>query len=337
MLRQLIFKATRRVGLVRNGFTLVELLVVIAIIGLLVSLLLPALSAARESGRRTQCKNNLRNLSLAVHNHLAAKEAFPPASQFRVRGFFDRDHPPDPARHSMITFLLPYFERASVFDQFDLRWDWNDTSFSRNQAASHQDLGGILICPSAPGGREDKHVSDYNAAIRIDPSVRDGLGELIQQGRITNRAAGTGAPGYGGWQSPWDGVLQRYYVNHGADRVIEDRRVVRRAHVRDGLSHTFLLFENAGKPKCYEYHRYVDDCNITRFRWASSTLYMTINDFCAGAQMMNCNNNSQPYGFHPAGGHFAFADASVRLVEEGIDPEVFVSLFTLAAGDVGSL
>ena len=314
----------------------------IAIIGLLVSILLPAINAARESGRRTQCTNNMRNLGLAVHNHLAAKEAFPPASQFRSGGSFDRNHPPDPARHSIITFLLPFFEQGNVADQFDMRWDWNDTQYSQNNVVSRQHLGGILICPSAPGGREDKHVSDYNAATRIDPTVSDGLGVLIVQGLIRNRAKGTQSPDFGNGRREWDGVMQRYYVKHTPKKV-EDRRVVRRAHVRDGMSNTFMLFESAGKPICYRNGRFVDDpddphdCVITRFRWASSTLYMTINNFCPGNKLMNCNNNSQPYGFHPAGGNFVLADASVHFVDQNIDADVFVSLFTLAAGDIGGL
>ena len=325
------------------GFTLVELLVVIAIIGILVSLLLPAVGAARESGRRTQCLNNMRNLALAVHGHLSAQEKFPPASQFRTGGKFSKFSPPDPARHSMITFLLPYFEQGNVFDNFDMRFDWNDTKYSRNEQNAKQNLGGILICPSAPTGRENKHVSDYNAANRIDPTVSSGIGSLIRSGIVQNRAYNTSSPDYGNWRPEWDGVMQRYSVNHSANcrNRCEDRRVVTQAHVKDGMSNTFMLFENAGKPMCYKNGQFDTECtengNITRFRWASSTLYMRINDSCSGTKMMNCNNNSQPYSFHPTGANFANADASVRFVEQNIDPNVFVSLFTLNGGDIGSL
>ena len=86
----------------RVGFTLVELLVVIAIIGVLVALLLPAVQAAREAARRTQCTNNLKQLGLALHNHHDVQKAFPP-------------HCTNWRWNSMIR-LLPYMEQTQTYD-----------------------------------------------------------------------------------------------------------------------------------------------------------------------------------------------------------------------------
>src|SRR5262249_32051146 len=70
--------------LLQSGFTLVELLVVIAIIGVLVALLLPAIQAARESARRTQCLNNLKQIGVALHNFVSAEKHFPPGSVAKI-------------------------------------------------------------------------------------------------------------------------------------------------------------------------------------------------------------------------------------------------------------
>ncbi len=91
-----------------HGFTLVELLVVIAIIGVLVALLLPAVQAARESARRTQCSNNLKQLGLAIQNHASTYDGeLPPGN-------------PGPFLQGLFTYLLPYIEQEAAFSQLDV-------------------------------------------------------------------------------------------------------------------------------------------------------------------------------------------------------------------------
>src|SRR5262245_7107552 len=90
------------------GFTVVELLIVIAIIGILIALLLPAIQAVRESARRAQCTNHLRNLALATLQFETAKRKFPPAAQER-NGTVSNDVRPPLANHNGISLTLPLF------------------------------------------------------------------------------------------------------------------------------------------------------------------------------------------------------------------------------------
>ena len=97
----------------RRGFTLVELLVVIAIIGILIALLLPAVQAAREAARRTQCSNNLKQIGLALHNYHSSSLSFPPAVVWGANG------PTKPRRayhHTWITKILPYLEQQPLYN-----------------------------------------------------------------------------------------------------------------------------------------------------------------------------------------------------------------------------
>src|SRR5512138_2950661 len=89
----------------RRGFTLVELLVVIAIIGVLVALLLPAVQAARESARRSQCANNLKQIGLGVHNYADTHRTMPAGNIHSVFG-------------SWLVWLLPYVEQQSLFQMY---------------------------------------------------------------------------------------------------------------------------------------------------------------------------------------------------------------------------
>ena len=125
-----------------RGFTLIELLVVIAIIAVLIALLLPAVQQAREAARRTQCKNNLKQLGLALHNYHDTYNLFPGASFCGTTGTSSIAH-----CHTWIESLFPYFDQAPLFNQINFN------------VANHQDVNPTvlnnvklqaLMCPSDP-------------------------------------------------------------------------------------------------------------------------------------------------------------------------------------------
>jgi len=130
----------------RNGFTLVELLVVVAIIGVLASLLLPAVQRAREAGRKTVCTNNMRQIGLAILNFEQAHKALPAGgegSTFTAPGSGLTKF----SMHSLFTYLLPYVEKDDVYNMMDLSHGYRETA--QNVAASSTWIE-TYVCPSNP-------------------------------------------------------------------------------------------------------------------------------------------------------------------------------------------
>jgi prepilin-type N-terminal cleavage/methylation domain-containing protein/prepilin-type processing-associated H-X9-DG protein len=190
-----------------SAFSLVELLVVIAIIGILVALLLPSIQTARESSRRTDCLNRLRQLALAMSNYESARGHLP-------SGAIAQADPTDPAtphsfyRWSAFAQSLSYFENASVYEQLDLELPLYRRDFSipeKNQPALAQMIP-MLLCPSD----RMEHVNP-----RFGP---------------TNYAVSTGSGSNGGTPFNTDGV---FFIN--------SRTSLR--EISDGASQTLFLAE----------------------------------------------------------------------------------------------
>jgi prepilin-type N-terminal cleavage/methylation domain-containing protein/prepilin-type processing-associated H-X9-DG protein len=136
----------------KRGFTLVELLVVIAIIGILVALLLPAVQAAREAGRRAQCLNNLKQVGLAFHMHHDALKVFPAANS--------------PVFGSSFTLALPFIEQDNIRKVYDVNLS---PTVAPNNTVTSLPIA-ILICPSmvsppAPQDAYTTHYASYAACI----------------------------------------------------------------------------------------------------------------------------------------------------------------------------
>ena len=273
-----------------SGFTLVEVLVVIAIIGVLIALLLPAVQAARESARRTQCSNHLKQIGLALLNYESAHRVFPPA--------FGRN-----PGHNLLAFLLPQVEQQPVYARYHFESDWQSAP---NKEARETDIA-VFVCPSAPSGR--RYVSDYAACTLIDAGLRQAM---VDAGVITRR-------------SNWAGFFSD-----------EAWRSTPAAAVRDGLSNTLVLFEDAGRPESYRLGQFEPGRSISGARWADDEAPFWIHSVCNGWQIVNCSNNNEIYGFHPGGANFLYGDGGVRFHGETIDAKTFVALFTRAAGDVAS-
>jgi prepilin-type N-terminal cleavage/methylation domain-containing protein/prepilin-type processing-associated H-X9-DG protein len=131
----------------RTGFTLVELLVVIAIIGILVAFLLPAVQAAREASRRSQCQNNLKQIGVAVQNHHDARRAFPMGrngmNQFAVSWAF---------------FLLPYLEETAVYNS----WNSKVEVFRPENDAAMRTPIEAYACPSRRRAAADRNFDNNN-------------------------------------------------------------------------------------------------------------------------------------------------------------------------------
>ena len=150
----------------RRAFTLIELLVVIAIIAVLIALLLPAVQMAREAARRSQCRNNLKQIGLGMHNYLDVHTVFAPALQ-QDDGIAGME---GGVKCSHLVHLLPYLEQKAVYDSFnfDLPIPWGSLasgwSYDGNVTARHTKIE-LFLCPSDPN---NANINEANTNYRIN-------------------------------------------------------------------------------------------------------------------------------------------------------------------------
>jgi prepilin-type N-terminal cleavage/methylation domain-containing protein len=132
----------------RRGFTLIELLVVIAIIAVLIGLLLPAVQKVRESAAAAHCKNNLKQMGIALNAYHESNQQFPTGGE--GTDFVNAPSGPSVfAKHSTFTMILPYIEQDNVYKMMDLNFYYNDPARPNNLKAA-QTVIKTYVCPSNP-------------------------------------------------------------------------------------------------------------------------------------------------------------------------------------------
>jgi len=206
----------------RSAFTLVELLVVIAIIGILIALLLPAVQAARESARRAQCINNLKQLGTANHNHLSARGTFPVGGHLcEISGYF--------------VDLLPYIEEETIDEQLDKsgsRWSGYQPS-TFNQELIRSWSPSYLWCPSSDLPRRLQFDLDNTNDRYVDQPMA--MYAAISGATDNNIAS----PIYRDVVS----VARGIYARNG---IFYDESYTKPKQITDGMTKTMLMGEQSG-------------------------------------------------------------------------------------------
>jgi prepilin-type N-terminal cleavage/methylation domain-containing protein/prepilin-type processing-associated H-X9-DG protein len=307
----------------RRGFTLIELLVVIAIIAVLIGLLLPAVQKVREAAARLACRNNLKQLGLAMHNYHDTMQTFPPAyinkGKYGTSGFS--------FTHGWAPFLLPYIEQQTLYKLY--RWDF-PLFAPENQPVVAAHLK-IFQCPSTP--EQDRYMTitafaafgtkgacgDYTIALGVDSRLAQ-LGWVDPaggnyRGALTN----TPTPALGLSPNPIGTCI---------------------ATITDGTSNTILITEDAGRPRVWQAGKAGPDQTLEGGPWDhyKGPIILEGSSFDGTTQpgqcALNCTNDREVYAFHTGGANAVFADGSVHFLPRSINLRILAGLITRAGGEV---
>jgi prepilin-type N-terminal cleavage/methylation domain-containing protein/prepilin-type processing-associated H-X9-DG protein len=311
-----------------RAFTLIELLVVIAIIGVLVSLLLPAVQASREAARRAQCTNRLRQIALAAHQYHDIARRFPAAlllTQYNVKKQQHRGA-------SLFVALLPHMEQQSLFNE----WDFADPNANFNGLqGSRAARGPNLMCPSETESENPLHYSARLTGSSMDRYIK-----------TTSYAGNAGTRSY----HPDSGFLMTdgiFMLAGPGSKPLSDQRPVRLADVTDGSSHTLLFGERSRWDPNYDTFAEAGWDWAFRFygNWAATSssglAHVTLSTYSpinyqlpfnyagrGGASPPADSANAFQYYIdlrvcafgsnHPGGANFATCDGAVRFISEDI-------------------
>lgn len=336
----------------RFGFTLIELLVVIAIIGILVGLLLPAVQSVRESARRTQCGNHLRQLGLAAMNFEGALKSLPPG--------LHQNFSTSPIRyfgHTVFARLLPYLEQQNAADLYNFTDTWAaadsnalDKSGARNTAAVTATVIPTYLCPSdvleAAPVQLDYNYSGYC------------LGWFGMSSYVAS--AGTYSTYFGDPGMDDNGAFfmtGRNSKPFGNQSKLEpNARPARIASFTDGTSNTFLFGERYHRDENFDrilhftssikHSRYpigkwgawawFGGGNGTTHAFASTNVPLNYKTPANAAKnYANVNLRMSAFGSgHPGGANFVFADGSTRFVAQTVDLVTYQAISTRGVGEV---
>ncbi len=308
----------------RKGFTLIELLVVIAIIAILIALLLPAVQQAREAARRSSCKNNMKQIGLALHNYHDAFTSLPPGSIVLLNSAGTTYSGHGWTWHASI---LPYIDQAPLYDQIQGPGSSGMGAESGGSTSTKQELAGqtfipVFRCASQPDvqngpAKGGYQTSNYNGNMG---TLIGSSGDDCYSGSITTAAqmAATG------------GCM-------GADGVFFISSSVRFRDVTDGLSNTIFVSEvidsggdsnmlgGAGSDRKYCFSGGADGnppSEMTEYLIAAEN-----ND------PINSYGEEAAGSYHVGGAHFVFGDGRVRFLSENIDMSIYRALSTRAKGE----
>jgi prepilin-type N-terminal cleavage/methylation domain-containing protein/prepilin-type processing-associated H-X9-DG protein len=327
----------------RRGFTLIELLVVIAIIAVLVALLLPAVQQAREAARRSTCKNNLKQIGLAMHNYHEIAGTFPYA--YMVNGA-------NLDVNSWGTMILPQLDQGPLYNQYNCSvppineaplLGFPAAVVQANIAAISTYLP-VFVCPSSPS----------LAHTYVGGLPANSAGPGLPPFNISWTAARSDYCNPSGVRATFAGLAYANFPggpSGNRDGVMAPNRRNRISEVLDGSSNTFLVAERTGGATIYMKGGVAAGNPWALFgpsngggwgdflngeQWLEGSLYDGTLGPGGGPCGINCTTlaGGSWYSFHTGGCHFLMCDGAVRFINENINQFTLAGLITRKKGEV---